>query len=69
MDAALDALRVAPDAAQQKAAIDKVVAAWNKGYPSINIETVTEQVIHKANLHGINLSVATIALFDKAWVS
>lgn len=69
MDSALDALRVAATQQDQKAAIAKVVAAWNSGNPSVNLETVTELTIHKANLHGIEPTVATMALFDKAWVS
>ena len=69
MDAALDTLRVAATTTETKAALAKVQQVWNTTYPSLDLNAVNELVLNKANVHGLNFTLFSVPLLDKAWLS
>ena len=68
-DAGLDALRVAKTLPQQQAALEKLVARWNDTVPSISTETVTEAILAKPNVKGMQATNYTTMIFSNAYLA
>lgn len=69
VDRALADGRAAPDAAGKQKAIDTIARAYAEDVPLLVMGASTEFVAYSDDLHGVEPSVSTLVLFDKAWLS
>jgi peptide/nickel transport system substrate-binding protein len=69
MDAAIDDLRIAPNADAAKSALRRINDVWNATVPFVNLYSVDQQIIYQPNVHGLVPSIDADVLFDKAWLS
>ncbi|HEX7096036.1 MAG TPA: ABC transporter substrate-binding protein, partial [Acidimicrobiales bacterium] len=69
VDRALAEGRAAGDDAGKQAAIDTIARAYNEDIPFLVLGASTEFVAYADNLHGVQPSVSTLVMFDKAWLS
>jgi peptide/nickel transport system substrate-binding protein len=69
MDAALDAMRVAGNQNDMKAAIQKMQQVWYSTYPALDLNAIEELIVYQPNVHGLSRTLFSVPLFDKAWLS
>ncbi len=69
MDAQINAVRSAKNDAERKAALEKIQDIWRQDVPSVVYESLVEVIAWNKNIQGIRPTVATVVMFDKAWIS
>ncbi len=68
MDAQIQLVRSAKSDADRKAALDKIQDIWRQDTPSVIYESLVEVIAWNKNIQGIRPTVATVVMFDKAWI-
>jgi peptide/nickel transport system substrate-binding protein len=66
MDAAIDALRAAPDDAARKTALATIQQVWNQTVPQVVLGSVEEVVVWAKGVEGLQFSRDTYVMFGKA---
>ena len=69
MDEAMNALREAVTVEERQAAFAEVQRVWNETVPSAVYAHVEEDVIWHDHVEGLDFSMETVVLFDKARVT
>jgi peptide/nickel transport system substrate-binding protein len=69
MDAALDALRVAPTDEERLAALADVQAAWNETVPHVVLGASEDVVVWRDGIEGLQFTRDTIVFFDEARIT
>ena len=68
VDKLLDQAVTAKTDAERKTAFDGIAKIWNTDVPSVVFEATGEMVAWRKDVHGVEVTVANSALFDKAWI-
>jgi peptide/nickel transport system substrate-binding protein len=69
MDAALDALRVAPDAAARQAAYRTIAGLYARDLPFYVDAQIEEYVAWADDVVGITPTLGSVVTFDQAWIN
>jgi peptide/nickel transport system substrate-binding protein len=68
VDAQIKIVREGKTDAERKAALEKIQDIWRTDMPSVVYEAIPEMIAWQKKVHGLKMTVATVVLFDKAWV-
>ena len=68
MDAQIQLVRSGKTDAERKAALDKIQEIWRVDMPTPVYEALVEMIAWNKNVRGIRPTVATVVMFDKAWI-
>ena len=68
MDAQIQLVRSGKTDAERKAALDKIQDIWRVDMPTPVYEALVEMIAWNKNVRGIRPTVATVVMFDKAWI-
>ncbi len=68
MDAQIQIVRSGKTDAERKAALEKIQEIWRTDMPTPVYEALVEMIAWNKNVHGIRPTLATVVMFDKAWI-
>jgi peptide/nickel transport system substrate-binding protein len=68
VDAQIQLVRSAKSDAERKAALDKIQEIWRQDMPTPIYESLVEMIAWNKNIQGIRPTVASVVMFDKAWI-
>lgn len=69
MDAQIKIIREGKTDAERKGAMEKLQQLWKDEMPTPIYEALVEMIAWNKNVKGIKPTVATVVLFDKAWIN
>ncbi len=69
MDAQIQIVRSGKTEAERKAAMEKVQEIWRKDMPVPVYEALVEMIAWNKNLKGVRPTLASVVMFDKAWLA
>jgi peptide/nickel transport system substrate-binding protein len=68
IDAQVKMLREGKTDAERKVALEQIQDIWRTDMPATVYEAVPEMIAWDKRVHGLKMTVGTVALFDKAWI-
>jgi peptide/nickel transport system substrate-binding protein len=69
MDAQIQIVRSGKTEQERKAALEKIQEIWRADMPTPVYEAVAEMIAWNKNVKGIRPTLATVVMFDKAWIA
>lgn len=69
IDAQIKIVREGKTDAERKAALEKIQEIWRTEMPTPVYEAIPEMIAWNKNVQGLRMTVATVVMFDKAWLS
>jgi peptide/nickel transport system substrate-binding protein len=69
MDTQIQLVRSGKTEQERKAALDKIQEIWRTDMPTPVYEALVEMIAWNKNVKGIRPTLATVVMFDKAWIA